>query len=91
MTGINTIPNNDLTISVFPNPFSHSATIHIEENIHNNLDLVLYNEMGRVAKNINGIKGSGFVLSKGNLASGLYFYSITSAGRIVARGKIMIE
>jgi len=82
---INEIPNN-ASVSVFPNPFSTSATFTISLSTplgmtlpgmtKQNLQFVLYDCYGRAVKNFI-ISSSEFKLDRGDLQSGVYFYKVT--------------
>ncbi len=89
-------------VTVYPNPMRESATILVTET--GSLSLFIYDAMGRlVERQINaagpGIVGQSsasdvattFILNRGNLAPGMYFYRVLNSSTVLGTGKISIE
>ncbi|MCU0435609.1 MAG: T9SS type A sorting domain-containing protein [Bacteroidia bacterium] len=90
ITGINEIRNDDNSfITVFPNPFSSSATIEADKNLHN-ATLTVYNLLGQKVIQINNINGQTYSLSRGNLESGHYFVWLLDGDGTLAVTKLVI-
>jgi hypothetical protein len=73
--------NNEINVLCFPNPFAISTTIQIELKNELNMQVILYNALGQVAKQITNnqffTKGVyQFQISKDELALGLYILQI---------------
>ena len=62
--------------SIFPNPFSNTATINIGKNL-NNGTIEIYNSLGQKIKTINHISGSVIQINHDNLPDGVYFLILT--------------
>jgi len=91
--GTNELQIADLSLQIYPNPFSTSADINISPLVNmatNNLKFELYDIYGRSVKNFI-IQSSNFRLDKGNLPSGIYFYKVTGNNAQEIAGKIIIE
>ena len=87
--GINE-PNNLIdTVRVFPNPFSTQTTFQTDVLL-NNATLTVYNSLGQTIKQIKNISGQTVVLSRDNLASGLYFIRITEGNKVITAKKLVI-
>jgi len=76
-------------VSVFPNPFSVQTTLQTDNLLHN-ATLTVYNCFGQTVKQIKNIWGQTVVLSRDNLASGLYFVRLTEDNKTIAVGKLVI-
>lgn len=88
------IPENktELSISVFPNPFSQYTTIQIL-NFGNHLDadLKVFNLTGKeVLAEIIRTSDS-FIINRKKLADGVYFYQIIFEKEVIGRGKLLIQ
>lgn len=76
---------NELT--VYPNPFSSSATIEVKSPVSGNYVLTVFNMMGEEIKSLQDAAGK-FELKKEELSEGVYFFVIRNGNRIAGRGKI---
>ena len=76
-------------LSVFPNPFTSSTRIQID-NLLQNATLTIYNSLGQEEKQIKNISGKYFNFSRDELARGLYFILLTQDNKILAKNKIII-
>jgi hypothetical protein len=64
-----------------PNPMSSQTTIHFTAQNSEHLDLLVYNQVGRLVKQIpfSAVSGKNEIkLERGNLSSGIYFCKIRS-------------
>jgi hypothetical protein len=76
-------------VRVFPNPFSHSATIRFPNPGGEPFRMKLTDLSGKVVRIVDGITTSEYVLKKDNLRKGLYFIEIR--GNKIFHGKLLIE
>ncbi|MBI2269543.1 MAG: T9SS type A sorting domain-containing protein [Bacteroidetes bacterium] len=99
-TTINEISNQTKNITIYPNPFSSSATVKIsdDEQKINNYELIVYDVFGKVIlKSV--IINQQTEINRGNLPGGVYFYEITNQQKPVVslpnhhpvRGKLIIQ
>jgi hypothetical protein len=75
---INTISTTNNSVKVFPNPFTETANIQIEDfqNSDNwSIQLFLTGKVVRAAS----IQTAPFTLQKENLSAGVYFYQINNS------------
>jgi hypothetical protein len=75
--------------SIFPNPFSSSATIQTSGNLKN-ASLTICNAYGQIVKRVENITGQSISVSRDNLASGLYFMRLIEDDKIIAVEKLVI-
>jgi hypothetical protein len=87
---------NSLTINVLPNPFTEHATFELlESNTPFNIELnspkfELYDALGRLLRS-EKITNARFDFHRKDLSNGLYFFNITSNGKVLGQGKLMIQ
>ena len=80
VTGVDELSlENDVII--FPNPFSTQTILH-SDILLNNATLTVYNSFGQTVKQLKNISGQTVVLSRDNLASGLYFIRLTEGNKM---------
>ena len=78
-------------ISVYPNPFSTSATVEFEDaEMVNNSELVIYNMLGAMqSKTV--ITGKTTTLDTSRFPSGVYYYKLINTGVIIQTGKLTAQ
>ncbi len=79
-----------MTASVYPNPFTENATLHIE-NSAGNVTLRIFENTGRLVSEINNLQNGDIQLNKNNIGAGLYFYQLSDSNGSVLKGKLMIR
>lgn len=62
----------------YPNPANENISIKFENDAKDNFSLNVYDQQGRLVKTMNEITTNEVKLEKGNLNSGLYFFTLTS-------------
>ena len=89
-TGIIILTDNPTTILVYPNPFSSHTTIKIQSSVSGEIQLTLYNILGRTVRQIQN-RSHEIVLQRDNLPSGMYFYNVNSEEGLLGNGKVVIR
>jgi len=88
--GVNEL-SEQLSVSVFPNPFSFQTTFTSDVEL-GNTSLKIYDVSGKeVMRSAIPSGTKNFIIHRGNLLSGLYFYQIISETKIIASGKLIVE
>jgi len=91
---VNNLPAENGNVSVYPNPFSTSATLAVNSPLINGAQedvvFILYDVYGREMKNLK-LEKQNTKLERKNIANGIYLYKITSDKEIIASGKVVIE
>jgi len=83
----------DDEISVYPNPFITTTTIYLGFSIENkdNLQVVLYDVLGKEVKRIEGITTNEVQVHRENLLAGIYYYQLNSEASLIKTGKLVVE
>ena len=90
-TGINEI-NKTKSAVLYPNPMNSCTTLSISEGIDlRNLKLVITDVIGHVVKTQDNISNRKVVISRDNLNSGMYFYSLLQNNKSVVNGKLIVQ
>ncbi|HEY4800574.1 MAG TPA: T9SS type A sorting domain-containing protein [Bacteroidia bacterium] len=76
--------------TIFPNPFSTSATLKTNE-ILQNATIKVYNSFGKQVNQLNNVSGQAITIRRSELPSGIYFLQIIQKNKIIAEGKIIIS
>lgn len=80
---------NEISHSVFPNPFNSFTTFQFS-SIMNNAELNIYNLYGQCIKELKNISGDKIKIERGVLSTGLYFYELRQNSKHIATGKLMV-
>lgn len=82
---------NEHSFNVYPNPFSFSTTLEVATSSNIKYDFILYDQLGREVKKIVNITEKIIIIEKGDLNSGMYFYTAISEESIIGTGKLIIN
>jgi hypothetical protein len=79
-------------VKVIPNPFSNTAQLKLEglENTEN-LELEIFNLSGQRMQFLNNSQNGQFQISRGEMSQGIYIFSVRQNGKVLARGKMVVE
>jgi uncharacterized delta-60 repeat protein len=77
--------------NAYPNPFSSSTRISLSSQAMNQLHAIQVTDVTGALISQSEFTGNEYTFSKGNLAAGMYQYSILEKGQVIARGKLIIE
>jgi hypothetical protein len=72
VTSISEHNDSSQPITIYPNPFSSSATIQLSDKL-SNAEVNIYNSLGEKIKTLNTSKESSFTIERENLPAGVYF------------------
>lgn len=84
-------PNNEIPLSLYPNPFTDKTTLNFENSNKANCTFILYDLRGQVVHSIDNITSNSVEIERQNLESGLYFFNLQTGNQIRATGKLIIE
>lgn len=96
LVGIAENENKSYEVSIYPNPFSESAIIEVIgiQSSTIGFEFIMYDVFGREAIRLP-ITDHRLLITRGSLASGIYFYKLSSVEKItpiiIGTGKIVIE
>jgi len=80
--------SDELSFTVFPNPFSQSVTIHYKFPESEKVTLEIFDVFGRMVKQAAGIKGNQKI-DCGNLRNGLYLLQLRKNNIVTGQKKII--
>ena len=90
-TGVREYYDNS-SVSISPNPFSETTILQITDGKISNYELQIIDIYGREVMNHMLAKGENtYTIARNGLASGMYFYKLTSENIVIATGKLSIE
>ncbi len=85
-SGTTNIIETSINNNIYPNPANTKFTIK-----HNNADnLILFNSLGAEVMS-KKLYNNQTTINRGNLANGLYFYSLNKEGKQIESGKVLFE
>ncbi len=87
-TGIN-LAGKNREIKIYPNPFIHSAAVVFDNPLNSRYTLRIINVTGRVVREVEGVTGDYYPISKDGLVPGFYMLELT--GDKSFRGSFIIE
>ena len=80
------------SIMVYPNPFETTTTIRVEgSEVYSELELVIYDALGRMVKRTNGRAANQVVLDRKELEKGIYFYQLWNTSKLIGTGKVVVN
>lgn len=79
-------------VTAIPNPFSNQTRIELQgyTGFHQDLQLDVYDLMGRRQQQLTANEQAQFILHKKDLPTGIYFFQITEKGRLLQSGQLSI-
>ncbi|PJA08424.1 MAG: hypothetical protein COX70_03645 [Flavobacteriales bacterium CG_4_10_14_0_2_um_filter_32_8] len=87
--GISSLDDENEAITIYPNPFSTTATIVLNDfSKSNKTELRMYNVLGKEMMNVVITKSS-TTFDTSNLTSGVYFYQLTDNNKTIQSGKLI--
>jgi len=78
-------------LSVFPNPFSKTATLKFNYAANENYTLSIYDPHGKMVRSIKNIHPGEVEIEKQDLSAGLYFFVLRDQKQIIGTGKLAVE
>lgn len=91
-SGVFSHDEENIPITIFPNPFRDAATLKISDSRFKNLQVKITDVFGREVTQSVIPSGTGYLtINRGNLNSGIYFVSVLSEGKNIGRSKLIIE
>ncbi len=94
VTSVTTPPEVEeagISVNVFPNPFDEYTRFEVKGTTSNELNLSLYDTMGRQVLQQQSTFQQYINLYKNNLPSGIYVFKITDEKQQLATGKLMVK
>lgn len=90
VTGIEDITINNASVNVYPNPATSDVIVDLEALAGKNINIELYDVMGRKVKSVSNIKAERYTVTRDNLPKGIYSVNIIAEGKVLSR-KVVFE
>jgi hypothetical protein len=89
---INKIDLASYGVSVVPNPFKEQTRIVLEgyTGLNTDLRLEIYDVMGRLQASLKAESQAQFVVQRGEMPVGIYFFRISENGRLLQSGRLVV-
>ncbi|MFT5780237.1 MAG: hypothetical protein ACI837_003198 [Crocinitomicaceae bacterium] len=78
-------------VTLYPNPFSESATLTIENFQLENYTLSIYNVQGQLVREITDYYVDPIIIEQGNLSRGVFYYTVKTNLNTIASGKLVVN
>ncbi|MFA6923365.1 MAG: T9SS type A sorting domain-containing protein [Bacteroidales bacterium] len=89
-TGLSEKSNQEV-FNVYPNPFTTNFTLKISDaTILKNAEMKIYDVCGKEVKSVS-ISSNETIIERGELQSGIYFYSIINNNEKITNGKLIVQ
>lgn len=82
--------SNGISIKVQPNPFQFSTNLIVEGCECQDLELAIFDGTGRLLRR-EQFTGTTHTLERNGLPAGIYFMEVSSEGRILQTGKLLVQ
>ena len=82
--------SDPIVASIYPNPASDYMTISVKNNLKK-MDLRLYDQTGKLKKEVFEILSDSKQIDTYGLDNGLYFYTLSNGENVVLKGKIAVS
>jgi hypothetical protein len=89
-TGITTLPD-EISLNIYPNPFSLYATIEFENPRNEIHHLEVYNIYGQLIVTTNNFNENTIILDKQNFTNGVYFFRLCKDQEVITTRKLMVQ
>jgi uncharacterized delta-60 repeat protein len=86
----NNLSNSKNSFKFFPNPFSSQLNLQTDFQMLN-MKCEIFNSLGQLVYEINGLFGNEFVFDRNNLQNGVFLYRIFENNELVYSDKIIIN
>lgn len=86
-----TLENLRPTVIAKPNPFEEQTTFFIEGGPAGDIELMVYDALGRAVATVSGTDTQYLTLERGNLPAGFYTYVLRSQGQQLNTGKLIVQ
>lgn len=87
-TSTESITESGIEMIVFPNPFSKTATIQIDDSINGEIHFQLYDVLGKLVYEKTSYENQ-FEINPDPISAGIYFFTISNKDKVIASGKVM--
>jgi hypothetical protein len=91
IVSVSSLSKPQFGIRIAPNPFFEHTDILVGEQILEEMQLQLFDNLGRLVQNFEYQNTNFIRLQRNDLETGVYFYRITSKGELLNAGKLIAQ
>lgn len=91
LSGVTSYARKNMQFSVYPNPSTEKTTIEFSGDLPQASVIEVYSNLGTKVRDIPLTSESRVVLERGELASGLYHFTVVAGGSVLAKGEFIIQ
>ena len=85
------VVTTNIQVNVYPNPFSSEATLEFPLSNEQEAYVRLYNNLGQLVQEIGHIQIGLIKINRNSLASGMYYFQVSTTDNKIGSGKVMIK
>ncbi len=89
--GVEDKERKNIETIIAPNPFTTETIIRLNQTLHGNFTLTIYNNLGELMLTISCTNTEKITIERNNLQSGIYFYQLRDGKELLSKGKFVIE
>lgn len=83
--------DESIEIKIYPNPFEEMTTIEVEGKTYKNLELQIFDGLGRLVETVTTENQNRMQLKRGRMQQGIYFYQLKGNNELISTGKIVAQ
>jgi hypothetical protein len=91
LLSVETLPNNQVEVQVYPNPFRDQTTIEVLGQNFETLRLEVVDVAGRVVQTQSVTNNNRLLLDRHHLVAGLYLYRLIGDEALISTGKLRVQ
>lgn len=81
----------NISIKIYPNPFEEATTIEVDGVEYPNLELLVFDALGRLVERLKSRETNRIQLLRGNKSAGIYYYQLKGNDKLIGTGKIVVQ
>jgi hypothetical protein len=89
-TGITELETG-ITLGAYPNPFSTTTTIEVENIYNRNISMNVIDPTGKIVIDLGSISQKRITFDRASLANGMYFVQVIDSEGVLSRMKLIIQ
>ncbi len=89
-TGVTEL-NSGVIMGAFPNPFSTSTTIEVENRFNRNISMNVVDPTGKIVSDMGQVTQRRTTFNRAALAAGLYFVQVLDTEGVLCRMKLIVQ
>jgi hypothetical protein len=80
-----------ITLGAYPNPFSTTTTIEVENIYNRNISMNVIDPTGKIVIDLGSISQKRITFDRASLTNGMYFVQVIDSEGVLSRMKLIIQ